>query len=326
MTWRDPRAAARSAVIGVDFGGVMTDGLLDEGADATPIHGALEGLAQFEMLVSGRVHLISKADPKVRRLTLDWLARNAAHHTMTEDRIHFVDEDVDKAAVCRDLKVTHMIDDRIGVLRHLDTVTHRVLFGADSIPPTDAEDPLRDLHPLATWTDVVRVITRSIAKTRPIGAPSGLDVRCMSIPEARQWAQTWHPAAVLSVVNKPRQVIATDLEQLVLHSKDEAVGPRVFRPAQVERILDWLRWLSDGDRLLVHCRGGIGRSPAISCAILCATGLSPDQAWERVHDVRPQAAPNPQIIRLFDDALSLDGGLIAATEHTVSTWKPGRLH
>ena len=45
--------------------------------------------------------------------------------------------------------------------------------------------------------------------------------------------------------------------------------------AEVHRIVDALR---AGERILVHCAGGCGRSGTFACLVLVALGMSPDDA------------------------------------------------
>lgn len=47
--------------------------------------------------------------------------------------------------------------------------------------------------------------------------------------------------------------------------------------------------LDAGERVLVHCRGGRGRSGMIAAALLIDAGISPDGAIMAARDVRPGA-------------------------------------
>ncbi|GLW30355.1 hypothetical protein [Actinoplanes regularis] len=126
--------------LGVDVGGVIVM-LAGREEDTsffgsrpllTPaVTGVFEALATLtEQPFAGRVHLVSKAGPKVAANTRAWLA----HHEffgrtgIPSDHLHFVRERRDKAPVCQRLGVTHFVDDRLDVLAHLETVEHRYLF------------------------------------------------------------------------------------------------------------------------------------------------------------------------------------------------------
>lgn len=57
--------------------------------------------------------------------------------------------------------------------------------------------------------------------------------------------------------------------------------------------------LSEGDRVLIHCEHGVGRSVLLTAASLVADGMSSHEAVELVQRRRWQAAPNHrQIVRL----------------------------
>ena len=47
--------------------------------------------------------------------------------------------------------------------------------------------------------------------------------------------------------------------------------------------------INDGDKILVHCRGGCGRTGMIVLRIMVEFGEDPDEALERLRKVRPCA-------------------------------------
>ncbi len=129
-------------VLGVDFGGVISDRVADNSdtsffADRfleTPIvDGAFDALLRLSAgPFEGRVHIISKAGPKIQERTRLWMR----HHQFTdrtgvpEANVHFCRERRDKAPICKRLAVTHFVDDRLDVLSYLKTVPVRLLFCA----------------------------------------------------------------------------------------------------------------------------------------------------------------------------------------------------
>ena len=48
---------------------------------------------------------------------------------------------------------------------------------------------------------------------------------------------------------------------------------------------------SKGGSVYVHCGSGIGRAPTMAAAYLIETGLTPDEAWDRIRQVRPFIRP-----------------------------------
>lgn len=57
-------------------------------------------------------------------------------------------------------------------------------------------------------------------------------------------------------------------------------------PALRSRLLERLE---AGDKILVHCRAGLGRSGTVAAALLIAAGLTPDAAVGAVRRARPGA-------------------------------------
>ncbi|MEN3615081.1 hypothetical protein AAH979_36825 [Plantactinospora sp. ZYX-F-223] len=160
--------------LGVDVGGVLVT-LAGRDEDTsffggqpllTPaVPGVFEALAALTAEpFAGRVHLVSKAGPKVAANTRDWLV----HHRFFDrtgisvGNLHFVRERRDKAPVCQRLGITHFVDDRLDVLAHLETVAHRYLFlgGTDERPP-DGSVP--DWATVAdTWAALATMLPESI--------------------------------------------------------------------------------------------------------------------------------------------------------------------
>ena len=137
----------RPNALGLDFGRViMCPPDRVEGADTefltlpeddalaiAPPAGAFEIIASLVLKFQGRVHIVSKAGPRIQRLTQEWLQ---AHHFfeatgMPRSALHFCRERKEKRDHALKLKLTHFVDDRLDVLEHLkDVVPHRYLFGS----------------------------------------------------------------------------------------------------------------------------------------------------------------------------------------------------
>jgi hypothetical protein len=50
--------------------------------------------------------------------------------------------------------------------------------------------------------------------------------------------------------------------------------------------------VSDGGGAYVHCGSGVGRAATLAAAYLISTGLTADQAWARIREVRPFIRPS----------------------------------
>jgi hypothetical protein len=166
MRYRQPR-------LGVDFGRVIhgaaaPDGLADtaflsgteEEALASPAtDGAFDVLPRLVERFDGRVWVISKCGPRIQERTLAWLDHHDfyARTGIARDHVRFCRKRADKAGHCDQLKITHMIDDRIDVHRALlDTVPCRYLFGVQKGPAPDW------VTPTVTWPDVESAVTADL--------------------------------------------------------------------------------------------------------------------------------------------------------------------
>jgi len=76
-------------------------------------------------------------------------------------------------------------------------------------------------------------------------------------------------------------------------------------PLTVEQLLTGSRWINaqiaDGQRVLVHCEHGVGRSVLLTAAALVASGMSAQEAMELVRRKRWQAAPNHRQMKRLQD-------------------------
>ena len=49
--------------------------------------------------------------------------------------------------------------------------------------------------------------------------------------------------------------------------------------------------IAAGDSVYIHCGVGVGRAPTLTAAYLVSTGMTPDEAWQRLRSVRPFIFP-----------------------------------
>ena len=79
---------------------------------------------------AGAVHLVSKCGERIEARTREWLTHHGFFEAtdIAEDHLHFCRTRPDKAPICRDLGITHFVDDRLDVLGYLTTVDCRILF------------------------------------------------------------------------------------------------------------------------------------------------------------------------------------------------------
>ena len=78
----------------------------------------------------------------------------------------------------------------------------------------------------------------------------------------------------------------------------------------IKSILEFTGTFADDDNILIHCHAGLCRSTAVAILALVQHGATPEEAINKVIEIRPKAWPNALIIRLGDVALEMDGQLI----------------
>ena len=102
------------------------------GSFSPPAPNAFAGVGALVDAFAGQVWLVSKAGPTVQDKTKRWL-RHWDFYDRTglpRDHVRFCLQRPDKVGHCRQLKLTHFIDDRLDVLEYMrGTVPNLYLFG-----------------------------------------------------------------------------------------------------------------------------------------------------------------------------------------------------
>lgn len=156
--------------IGIDIGRVIIGPVIGGKADTSflgnslekametpPSPHAFEQVARLVEMFEGNAWLISKCGPNVQRKTKAWLRHWNFHQAtkLPEGNVRFCLEKPQKAHHCKQLKITHFIDDRLDVLTHLrGLVPNLYLFG---------EQPKLDTTPdwathVVDWLEAVDII------------------------------------------------------------------------------------------------------------------------------------------------------------------------
>jgi hypothetical protein len=118
----------------------------------------------------------------------------------------------------------------------------------------------------------------------------------------------WKPAIVMSLVTEPELVSAgasgiwqdlveagTRWEHLPI--SDFGVPDDSFEDAWPKISANARRALMGGGRILVHCRGGCGRSGMVALRLMIEIGEAPDDALARLRAVRPCAVETDAQLR-----------------------------
>jgi predicted protein tyrosine phosphatase len=100
---------------------------------------------------------------------------------------------------------------------------------------------------------------------------------------------------------------------------------------QVETLLEFVTASTRDAPLLIHCRAGVGRSPAAALVAACALAptLLEAELAQALRSAAPFARPNEVLVRLGDAALERQGRLLHALEMTrpitpAEPWAAGR--
>ncbi len=98
-----------------------------------------------------------------------------------------------------------------------------------------------------------------------------------------------HELELLKVTNIGPRARSQGLDWYHLPIKDASIPPPIFEE-RWERVGRELRErLLSGQSLVIHCRGGLGRTGVIAAWLLIDLGEAPRQALARVRRVRPGA-------------------------------------
>ena len=156
--------------LGIDVGRVLIGGVAADTPDTSFIGGSLEDALRtppFEGMFDvvprlvdkfgGHVWIISKCGPRVQEKTRAWLR----HHQFFErtgldpGHLRFCLQRPQKALHCRELGITHFIDDRPDVLKAMiGVVPHLFLFG----PQRAGTPPNRAFTPVPNWAEIARIL------------------------------------------------------------------------------------------------------------------------------------------------------------------------
>ena len=128
------------------IGGTLEDAL------STPAYqGMFDVVPALVRRFGGQVWIVSKCGKRIQERTLQWFERHRFFERTGIDRrnVRFCLRRPDKAVHCRELGITHFIDDRTDVLEAMaGIVQNRYLFGAQPLPIA------RGMLHVPTWKDV----------------------------------------------------------------------------------------------------------------------------------------------------------------------------
>lgn len=161
--------------LGIDIGRVIIAPDTGDNADTSfiggplaaalatpPYPGMFDVLPELVQLFGGRAWLVSKCGPAVQEKTRRWLEHHAFYQRsgIPADHVRFCLQRPQKADHCRELGITHFIDDRSDVLQHLTgIVPRRYLFG-----PQRASTALAGVTPCIDWPTTLQRVRADLAE------------------------------------------------------------------------------------------------------------------------------------------------------------------
>lgn len=152
--------------LGVDMGGVIYERKDDVatssffGGDYRNAKAIPHALGSLRMLRQGpfddRIYLISKCNREAEQGIREWLQHKGFFEFtgIPPENVRLCRERSEKAGICQELGITHMIDDRLEVLSHLTMVKNRYLFRPDpkEIQPfIEHLDKVKQVH---SWAEI----------------------------------------------------------------------------------------------------------------------------------------------------------------------------
>lgn len=146
--------------------------------------------------------------------------------------------------------------------------------------------------------------------------------------EARQYIDHWQPTHLISV-KKPeggyRGPPFPAERHLILAFDDvsDPSHPGAPTHAHLDAVLAFVDAMPEEASALIHCLQGLSRSTALALGLL-ARDVQRLRAAYLLHGLRPQAVPNPLLIRLWDERLALHGVLVKeAGGFPCQVWRRG---
>lgn len=98
-----------------------------------------------------------------------------------------------------------------------------------------------------------------------------------------------HEFRMLGVEDMERQVLDWQMKWLHLPITDVSVPDEHFAKAWKTAGAEIHRLLNAGERILIHCRGGLGRTGLVAGLILVERGVQPKEAIRQIRAARPYA-------------------------------------
>ena len=151
--------------IGIDFGGVIVRNRKLVRDEDTGLAGSDKAAVAQDGVFDAIHDIISKAGPRMQARTRAWLdtVDFFSHTGLDADHVRFCLKRQEKEAICRELEISHFVDDHVHVMQILrHTVPHLYFYGAQGrerfCPPWATS--------VSNWAEVMELLTSSLSKDR----------------------------------------------------------------------------------------------------------------------------------------------------------------
>ena len=160
----------KGQILGIDIGGVIID-VWQHGNDKlffsdsfleTPeVAGALKAIRSLRDRFSA-IKYVSHCTDENRARFIGWLeVHNFYEETGSQPKdMTFCPNRSDKANICKDLEISHFIDDRLEVLSSLTTVKERYLFQPRQEDLEEFKEYLSMVRVANSWSDILRLLNK----------------------------------------------------------------------------------------------------------------------------------------------------------------------
>lgn len=98
-----------------------------------------------------------------------------------------------------------------------------------------------------------------------------------------------HEFDLLGVTDLPGATRAAGLHWYHLPIKDVSIPTPEFEEVWCRVNADLHATLRQGENIVIHCRGGLGRTGLVACRLLVEQGMAPREALKLVREARPGA-------------------------------------
>jgi hypothetical protein len=128
----------------------------------------------------------------------------------------------------------------------------------------------------------------------------GLDVSAIVAWDAKLVLTLVEPAELvaLKVPDLGREIESRGIEWRHMPIADYSVPTEAFEKQWLTKGQEIRQLLRNGDDVLVHCKGGLGRAGMIAARLLVELGMDPDEAVRSVRAVRKGAIETPSQLAL----------------------------